>query len=418
VASDRLSVTYAATPDAAVAYPLSDLTVSSGSLYAVVDMSGDPSPGVKAAPFVMMELLPGDNGRLVLLGSRGFATREALLADAPAGADLSAIAGIAFYLSRTDGSSQGKGSLKVRCLPEIYLDTATYPDGPDPAQIDSSGILDVTWPNGVSTVVFTDHSGYYDFGALKPGSYVVAPRYFPATATTFAVVAGEAIERTIYLPTAGTAIQYYLLNPYSPSLGDASLRRALCISVSRAEILAAANAGYASANQPITAAEATAMVPAALSAGALAGCHALPEDSSLAASLLNGAPSGTIELLYNNNAINTAVAAKVAAEWTSLGSSLAFSTRSVSWADAGGAASSGSFQVLRQGWALDSNNVASFFRDIDRRLLQGKDAAFKAIVDGAYAAMVRQDFPAFEAACAAANDYLIDNALALPLYSY
>ena len=282
------------------------------------------------------------------------------------------------------------GTLKVRAYSESYTDPTTIS-----ASSPIDAILTVTQPDGSSKTMVTDHLGYLEIGTATPGTYTIQPRYLgSSTSQSFVVTAGQTTTGTMLIPQMG--IEYYLLNPAKAPTNTKTTRLALAQAISRAAILSSVSSSATVAYSTIS---------PLLSGTGFSSAHALTEAPG---QNLSGV---TLEILFNTNAAHQTRATMVQTQWQSAGA--AVTTTPLVWATFVTTRDTDhNFQVARGGWGFDSNNPLSFYTA--QTFLSG-DTAYQALLTQAAADLAALSMTAFDSDIVALNDYLIDNALILPV---
>jgi ABC-type oligopeptide transport system substrate-binding subunit len=285
----------------------------------------------------------------------------------------------------------------------------------DPTTITSAdkidALLEITAPDGTKTNVVTDDLGYCDLGAVAPGTYSVKPRYFAAAAKSFQVVAGQSTSAEVTTPQAG--LGFYLFNPAKSPLDKLSVRQAHAAAVSRADVVTA------SGQIPVPAV-AFSTVPQGLQGAWSAGLHLQAEDLNFAKTTL-GTTVVAVGILYNNdgtspNALQN-MATAVQGQWQAISAKVTVTLVQQPWSTFLVTRDTNKdFQVAREGWILDSNNPLPFYETLSPIL--GNYSGFAALMTTATHDLSTKSFSAFDADLVALNDYLVDNALVVPLYNY
>jgi hypothetical protein len=316
---------------------------------------------------------------------------------------IAAIAAIVF--SSCSGLGDKGGTLKVRSYNQGL--SATLADIDESYEIDA--ILDVVYPDGSAKTVLTDHLGFYDFGTVPAGNYLIAPRYCPQDAAkTFVVVDGEATTGELPIPDLG--LEFYLFNPAKSPVDTLGVRQALCEGIVRADILEA----FSSSCQPLYS-----TIPASMAGTWPSPAHTMSESITSANEHLGTSGALSLEILFNTTTNQQAKAAVIKSEWEGLSgsgaSSVMVSLRSLEFSAFLAARDTDKdFQIARGGWILESNNLLKFYET----LAQYFDTEYEPLLATARARLADIDMAAYESALVAINDYLIDKALILPLYTY
>ncbi len=304
------------------------------------------------------------------------------------------------------GLGPATGRLKVRAYNQAYAADTTAIDN---STIWIDAILDVTYPDGTKDTVVTDHLGYYNFGEVDEGDYLIVPRYCEASVgRTFTVEGGESCTGSLTIPDIG--LYYYILNPAQAPLDSLAVRQALCLAINREEILVAANG-------PTVPAYST--IPATMAGDWYNAAHAMYESVDEANAALGAAGALALDIIFNVNTRHAAIAAAVQTDWQVLvgdsSSSVAVTLTSQAWDTYLATKGSNAFRVIRGGWILDSNNLLPFYDMISTHVTAQAYADLLAAARVQYDA---RDFEAYETGLVAINDYLVDNALILPMYCY
>jgi len=299
----------------------------------------------------------------------------------------------------------GNGSLKIRAYGESWAS--------DPSLITEdvkiNAILDVTYPDGTKHTIVTDSLGYYDFGSVVAGDYLVQPRYLASSAAkTFTVMEGETTGGDLVIP--GIGIYYYVLNPAKPQVSSLDVRRALCEAIIRENIRGSVSGS--------TGLPENNLIPISMEGSWSSFASSLIESIDGANGHLADAGAIVLEILYNTSTTHAAIANTIKSEWEILvgsgASSVSVTLNSKEWATYLDMVINRDYVVARSGWIIDSNNLLSLFGAPNIPA----DSGYTEILNETTVALTNLDFDAYEAGLVALNNYLIESAIVLPIYNY
>lgn len=298
-----------------------------------------------------------------------------------------------------------KGNLQVRSYSDLYSLDPTTISATNPI----NAIIDITYPDNTKKTIVTDNYGYYNFGEVDIGEYKIQPRYCSVVyGKSFMVKEGETTTGTIITPSTG--IYYYNFNTDREPVNTLNIRQSLCKAVNRQNIINI----LASNNTP-----AYNLIPEKLTDDWCLSAHSLNESKTEANTLLSTTNSISLEILYNTSTGHTAIANSIKNDWESLVGSGATTVNvtlnNQTWntflimRD-----TNKNYQVVRNGWAMDSNNLLNFYKAIK----YVETVEYQNLLNQAQNDLNVLDFSAYELDLIEINNYLIDNAMVLPLYYY
>ncbi len=299
-----------------------------------------------------------------------------------------------------------KGSLIIRSYSESYA--------ADPSVITADlriqAILDVAGPNSYAETVVTDDLGYYDFGELVVGEYTIQPRYFPVSAARTVTVRAD-METEEAVPIPAVAMSFYVLNGGSVALSETDIRKALCAALDRSAILGIVGEPKQALYN---------MVPPQMAGPWMVSALSLSESIQTANTLLGEHADIEFGILFNDSPENQTIAESLQSSWQNLSGSgftaVTVNLTSQAWdAFIQTRDTDKNFDVARHGWVMDSNNLLVFYESLGNYI---DDDAYTGWLTSARDKLESGDITGYENDIVAINNYLIDNAFILPLYSY
>lgn len=192
------------------------------------------------------------------------------------------------------------------------------------------------------------------------------------------------------------------------------MRRALCAAIDRAAIIEAAPSAGISA--------CFSTIPSNIGGDWSAQAHAFVEDVDQANAALGAAGAVAVPITVNDSARQITIATKVTESWEALdgdgSSSIDATTTAVAWTDFLAIYdTSHDYSVIRMALNLESNNLLPQYEMI-AGAFSSPDAGFESLLSEARNDMASGDWTAFDADLVALNDYLVDNALVMPIHQY
>lgn len=294
------------------------------------------------------------------------------------------------------------GNLNIRSYSEQYTDPSTISEN---VQINS--ILDITFPDNSTETIITDDLGYYILVDIPIGDYIIQPRYCSTNYKKIFTVS-EGLTTTGTIVTPKTGLYFYAFNTNRTPINLLSVRQALCKAINRQQIINAAKINNTLAFNTI---------PEKIFGNWSTLAHSMNESVIEANNLLGSTNSIDIEIIYNDLTGHQLIANEIKKQWenlSGLGSTdVNVTLKGMPWDDfIETIYTKNDFQVARFGWLLDSNNLLNFYKSIKY------DTMYENLLIEAQEKLSVGDYSAYENKLVELNDYLIDNAVILPLYFY
>jgi ABC-type oligopeptide transport system substrate-binding subunit len=304
---------------------------------------------------------------------------------------------------------EGAGTIRGWCHSEYYTDPKEIEEG-----IVINAILEIDAPVRGERYIVTDESGLFALEAVPAGEYVLHPLHCPARYSVKVEVTPNEISGVTVL-TPDTGLELYLINcaVANPPLANRNVRRALALAVDRERLLA--DAGVTDR------APAFSFIPEALREGGWAdGAARLSCSPVQAMALLEDAGRFDLMISYNISETHGKIAAGVRSYLEALPQLRKVTLVGKEWAQHVQDYLSGSFELLRMGWMLDSNNILEYYKVYfgEGNLLNYSSAEVLALLRQAQGALDDRNIPAYQEAVLAINDILVTDMPAIPLHYY
>jgi len=299
------------------------------------------------------------------------------------------------------GGEEALGSIELK----------VYAEGLDPGDLDESWNLDpivtVTPAIHEKSVFVGDGAGTISIADVPAGTYTLHALFLDNSLDiTVTVSADTETTDTILVPTAG--IDFFLINVNSdiPALRDPSVRLALSKAVDREAILTAAG---------VTRNIARNLIPPQLLNDGIQSVISISESFDDAEDMLSDMAQFDFELSYNDSDTSAAIAAALQGQLESLTAVGTVTLNSQVWGDHLQNINSFNYDLARLGWALDSNNLLSFF-DYLIGLTGYDDAGLNNLISQAQANIEDGDVQGYVSTVADIQNQLIDESIVIPVY--
>ena len=290
------------------------------------------------------------------------------------------------------------GELKVRSYSESYTDPSTI----QPSAVMNS-LLDVSLVGSALQVRVTDDLGYLDLGPTTPGLVTIQPRYF-AESNARSITLTEGGTVTLDVPIPLVTLTYLVLNPERAPTDSLQLRKALASSLDRGRLVEKLGGVLRPSRN---------LIPTSM-AGSWSSNALSVVESSPAQDLATGNAVSTIEILTNTGKAKVQVAEFLAESWLSLKGLPKIQVTALPYAElVSRKEETRDFQVATAGYVLDGNNLLGLFDTIGRSI---RTPTFTGLLAAGHKAFTARKFAEFESKLVEMNNYLIDNALVIPLY--
>jgi ABC-type oligopeptide transport system substrate-binding subunit len=263
--------------------------------------------------------------------------------------------------------------------------------------------------------IITDKTGSFSLPNVPAGDYKITPiDVVGATPTKVTVTKDQT--STINIAFTSGLIQFYLVNTTlsSPPLNNKAVRQALIQAVDRAGLVSSI---------PLTGrSPADDLIPPSLNEGGWAdGANKVTYSQSEANTALNAAVGSpfSISLLVNDSGTNLDVANALAADFQALDRvSASLDVETWDYVKTTGY-TQGNFQLVRAGWAVDTNNLVDMFDFIYHTFNPGKYTSdqVQPLIDQGNAALDNGDIDGYHKAVIALNNLWLDDGALIPLDS-